>query len=117
CDQARTRPRWRATKLAIIGAGPGATVGLLSWAVTTWAHRIDDATGDRITPWLYAARGVVPIGYAVFGFVLGVTPGMLLRRPVPAMAVTLGSDPPRPHPPCIRPGQAVGARSGLGRDP
>jgi hypothetical protein len=89
-NQSVTRTRWLATKLAIIGAASAATVGLLSWAVTTWAHRIDDATGDRITPWLYAARGVVPIGYAVFGFVLGVTAGMLIRRAVPAMAVTLG---------------------------
>jgi hypothetical protein len=88
-NQSVTRTRWLATKLAIIGAASIAAVGLLSWAVTTWAHRIDDATGDRITPWIYGARGVVPIGYAVFGFVLGVTMGMLIRRTVPAMAATL----------------------------
>jgi ABC-2 family transporter protein len=88
-NQSVTRTRWLATKLAIVGGAAAATVGLLSWAVTSWAHRIDDATGDRIAPGLYEARGVVPIGYALFALALGVTVGMLIRRTVPAMAATL----------------------------
>jgi hypothetical protein len=88
-NQSVTRTRWLATKLAIIGAAAVATVGLLSWAITSWAHRIDDATGDRITPWIYGARGIVPISYTLFAFILGVTAGMLIRRTVPAMATTL----------------------------
>jgi ABC-2 family transporter protein len=89
-NQSVTRTRWLATKLAIIAAAAAATVGLLSWAITTWARRIDDATGDRIEPLTYGARGIVPIGYAIFAFTLGVTAGMLIRRTVPAMAATLG---------------------------
>jgi hypothetical protein len=88
-NQSVTRTRWLAAKLAIIGAAAAATTGLLSWGVTTWAHRIDSATGDRITPMVYGARGIVPIGYALFAFTLGVTAGMLIRRTVPAMAATL----------------------------
>jgi hypothetical protein len=88
-NQSVTRTRWLATKLAIVGAAAAATVGLLSWAVTSWAHYIDQAAGDRITPGLFAARGIVPIGYALFAFTLGVTAGMLIRRSVPAMAATL----------------------------
>mgnify|MGYP003525699891 FL=1 len=88
-NQSVTRTRWLATKLVIVGAATAATVGLLSWAVTSWAHHIDQATGDRIAPGLYEARGVVPIGYALFAFILGVTLGMLIRRTVPAMAATL----------------------------
>ena len=38
---------------------------------------------------LFGARGVVPIGYAAFAFALGVTVGLLVRRTVPAMAITL----------------------------
>jgi hypothetical protein len=34
-------------------------------------------------------RGVAPVGYAVFALVLGVAVGLVLRRTVPAMAVTL----------------------------
>jgi len=97
-NQTVTRTRWLATKLAIIGAATAATVALLSWAITSWAHHIDNATGDRIRPLInmhglggiYDARGVVPIGYALFALILGVTAGMLIRRTVPAMAATLG---------------------------
>ena len=32
---------------------------------------------------------IAPIGYSAFAFVLGVTAGVVLRRTVPAMAVTL----------------------------
>jgi hypothetical protein len=32
---------------------------------------------------------VVPLGYAAFAFVLGVVAGMVIRRTVPAMAITL----------------------------
>lgn len=88
-NQSVTRTRWLVTKLAIIGGASVATVALLSWAITSWAHRIDDATGDRIKPLLYGARGVVPISYTLFAFILGVTMGMLIRRTVPAMAATL----------------------------
>ena len=37
----------------------------------------------------FGARGIVPVGYAAFAFVLGVAVGVLVRRTVPAMAVTL----------------------------
>jgi ABC-type transport system involved in multi-copper enzyme maturation permease subunit len=88
-NQSITRTRWLATKLIIIGATAAATAGLLSWAVTAWAHHIDHATGNAIRPQYFAARGIVPIGYALFALALGVTMGMLIRRTVPAMAVTL----------------------------
>ncbi len=89
-NQSVTRTRWLATKLAIVGSAAAATAGLLSWAVTSWAQRIDQAADDRITPLIYGARGIVPIGYALFAFSVGVTLGMLIRRTVPAMAATLG---------------------------
>ncbi|MEV4622847.1 ABC transporter permease subunit [Asanoa sp. NPDC049573] len=89
-NQSITRSRWLATKLAIVGGATALATGLLSWAVTTWAHRIDSAAADRITPLVFGARGVVPIGYALFAFTLGVTCGMVIRRTVPAMAATLG---------------------------
>lgn len=86
-NQSITRTRWLATKLAVIGAATAAAVGLLSWAVTVWASKIDQATGDRITH--IPERGIVPIGYALFAFMLGVTLDMLIRRSIPAMAGTL----------------------------
>jgi hypothetical protein len=88
-NQSVTRTRWLATKLAIIAASTVATMGLLSWAITAWAHHIDHAKADRLAPLVYGTRGIVPIGYALFAFALGVTIGMLIRRTVPAMAATL----------------------------
>ncbi|MDG4823714.1 ABC transporter permease subunit [Asanoa sp. WMMD1127] len=88
-NQSITRSRWLATKLGLVGTATAAAAGLLSWAVTAWASRVDSAAADRITPLVFGARGIVPIGYALFAFTLGVAAGMLIRRTVPAMASTL----------------------------
>ena len=40
-------------------------------------------------PWLFGARGIVPIGYAAFAFALGVAAGLLTRRMLPAMLIAL----------------------------
>jgi hypothetical protein len=71
-------------------------VGILTTAITWWAHPLDGATGDqrgslasRLTPISFAMRGIVPVGYAVFALMLGTLIGLILRRSVPAMALTL----------------------------
>jgi ABC-type transport system involved in multi-copper enzyme maturation permease subunit len=87
-NQSVTRTRWLAAKFGI-AVVVAATAGLFSWALTLWASRVDAATGERINPLVYGARGVVPVGYAVFAFAVGVTAGMLIRRTIPAMAATL----------------------------
>jgi hypothetical protein len=38
---------------------------------------------------LFSTTGIVPLGYAAFAFALGAAVGVLLRRTIPAMAVTL----------------------------
>jgi hypothetical protein len=40
---------------------------------------------------VFGARDVAPVGYAAFGFALGVTAGALIRRTLPAMASTLAA--------------------------
>jgi hypothetical protein len=72
--------------------------------MTWWSHSIDRAVNGsknadvgnlfelaRISPTLFASRGIVPIGYATFAFALGVLAGALVRRTVPAMAVVLAA--------------------------
>jgi len=88
-NQSVTRTRWLAVKLAAGCAITATSTGLLSWAVTVWSQRFDSASHDLMIPLLFGARGIVPVAYAVFAFLLGVTTGMLLRRVVPAMAATL----------------------------
>ena len=97
--QSVTRTRWLAIKLGVAGIG-AAVVGLGGLALTWWCAPIDDAVAQglrdpgllsvpRLWPELFAARGVVPIGTSVLALVIGVTAGLLVRRSIPAMAVTL----------------------------
>jgi hypothetical protein len=87
-NQTVSRTRWLAVKLATGALATAAAAGLVCLAVTWWASPLDEA-GGWMTPSVFAVRGVVPVGYATFAFIAGVTVGMLLRRTVPAMAVTL----------------------------
>jgi hypothetical protein len=64
-------------------------MGLLSLAITWFSSRLDEGTANLIKPELFGARDVVPIAYGLFAFAVGVTAGILIRRTVPAMAVTL----------------------------
>jgi hypothetical protein len=100
--QSVTRSRWIALKLGAIGLATMVTVGLLSLMTSWWAGPVDRALplaggnvglGEfgRLSPLLFGARGIAPVGYAAFAFALGVTAGVLIRRSLPAMAVTLGS--------------------------
>lgn len=85
--QSITRQRWLAAKLGVIGLSGIAVAGLLSLMVTWWSNPIDLVTMNKWA--VFQGRGVVPIAYAAFGFVLGVTAGVLTRRTLPAMAITL----------------------------
>jgi hypothetical protein len=91
-NQTITRTRWLAVKLGLIGLAAVTAAGLGSLAVTWWSSPIDKAAAPnfpKMAPLLFAARGIVPIAYAAFAFALGVTVGMLVRRTLPAMAITL----------------------------
>ena len=88
-NQSVTRSRWLVVKLAVIGVASMIFAGLLSLAATWSSAHLDRAGFNRLEPALFGARGIVPIAYAAFAFVLGVTVGMVLRRTVPAMATTL----------------------------
>jgi hypothetical protein len=87
--QSVTRTRWLLSKLLVAGVVTVAAIGLLSLMVTLWAHPIDEVNLNRFTPGVFAARGIVPLGYAAFALALGVSAGVLFRRAVPAIAVTL----------------------------
>lgn len=98
-SQSVTRTRWLAFKLGGAALVTAAVAGLLSWGVTWWAGPVDRAvaTGDgtgpfmitRLEPAVFGARGVVPVGYAVLALVVGALAGLVIRRTVAAMAITL----------------------------
>jgi hypothetical protein len=82
-----TRARWLAVKLGVIGLASAAVAGLLSLMATWWSSPIDRVHLSAFSSFDY--RDVVPIGYAVFAFTLGVTAGIVIRRTLPAMTSTL----------------------------
>ena len=100
-NQSITRTRWLVSKLGIaaIGAVVAGSIGL---AMTWWAGPLDDAvlqgytdnspfSVPRLWPDVFGSRGVVPIGMAVLALAVGVTAGLVVRRTVAAMALTLAT--------------------------
>ena len=99
-NQSVTRTRWLTVKLALTGLAAMSVTEALSLMHAWWAEPIAQAmglgsgnvgvfAGDRWF-WLnFATRGITPLGYAAFGFALGAATGVLLRRTLPAMAITL----------------------------
>jgi hypothetical protein len=87
--QSVTRGRWLAVKLAVVGVASVAATGVLSLLVTWWSSSIDHSRANRFGSGLFGERNIVPLGYAAFGFALGVVAGLVIRRTIPAMATTL----------------------------
>jgi ABC-2 family transporter protein len=101
--QSITRTRWLMVKLALTGLAAMAVTEALTLMYAWWADPIGKAddlaasvpglskpfTGGRLSSWIFASHGITPLGYAAFGFALGTAAGALIRRTVPAMAVTL----------------------------
>ncbi|MFJ4768849.1 transporter [Streptomyces uncialis] len=88
-NQGVTRTRWLLVRMLTVGGCAVLTTGLLGLMVTWWARPIDAITQERFTPLVFEVRGVVPFGYAAFAFTVGVCAGLLVRRTLAAMAVTL----------------------------
>jgi hypothetical protein len=98
-NQSITRTRWLGTKLGVAALG-AAAVGSIGLVVTWWCGPLDDAVrlgyaddeiiaAPRLLPELFGSRGVVPIAMTVLALVVGVAAGLLIRRTVAAMAVTV----------------------------
>jgi ABC-2 family transporter protein len=101
-NQSITRTRWLVVKLTLTGLAAMAVTEALSLMYAWWAAPIGKAIGlgspsdlafpfdgGRFNSLIFATHGVTPLGYAAFAFTLGTAIGALIRRTVPAMAVTL----------------------------
>lgn len=91
-NQSVTRTRWLTVKLLMVGAACAAVSGLVVWWVGRWSGPIDlaSAPSPRL-PWAitFASSGIGPVAYAVFAFALGVAAGMVTKRIIAAMTITL----------------------------
>jgi ABC-type transport system involved in multi-copper enzyme maturation permease subunit len=98
-SQSVTRTRWLTVKLALLGVAAMVVTEAFSLLQGWWAAPIGKAVGlggsasifteGRYGSFVFPTHGITPLGYAAFAFALGVTTGLLIRRPIPAMAVTL----------------------------
>ncbi|MFG2335143.1 ABC transporter permease subunit [Streptomyces yangpuensis] len=88
-NQSITRMRWLAVKLTLLTVVSMAVAGLHSLLLTWSASRYDQLIGERFGALTFASRNIAPIGYAAFAFLLGTVIGLLVRRTLPAMALTL----------------------------
>jgi hypothetical protein len=88
-NQSVTRTRWLGFKLTDVGLAAIAAAAVLSYLLTWWAGPLDHISGSRFAAVTFSSRDIVPLAYAAFAFALGTTAGLLLRRTIPAMAVTL----------------------------
>jgi hypothetical protein len=88
-SQSITRAHWLAVKLVVVTVSAVVVTGAAT-ALTTWATSpYDRVLGDRFAAMEFGSRNLVPWAWAAFACVAGVTVGLLLRRTLPAMAVTV----------------------------
>lgn len=86
--QGVTRRRWLLSKTALLA---GATVlgGLAASALVMWWRSPFDTLEGRMGPDAFDIEGLVVPAYALFALAVGVLVGLLLRRTVAAMSITL----------------------------
>jgi len=87
--QSITRSRWLAVKFGWALLAAAAWGGAVSALVTWWSSPVNALQSQNFQPGQFDIQGIVPVGYALFAVALGITAGTLIRRTLPAMAVTL----------------------------
>jgi ABC-type transport system involved in multi-copper enzyme maturation permease subunit len=88
--QGITRSRWLLVKAGWLLLAAALCGGAVSALVTFWSGPVNAMRGGQFSGAYFDSQGLVPIGYAVFATALGIAAGALLRRTLPAIAVTLG---------------------------
>ena len=87
--QSITRRRWLAIKAGWMLLAAAVWGGVISALVTWWSGPNNALHLDAFNPGRFDIMGLVPVAYALFAMALGIAAGTLLRRTLPAMAVTL----------------------------
>jgi hypothetical protein len=87
--QSITRRRWLAVRAGWLLLAAAVLAGAVSAVVTWWSGPYNALNADAFQVNRFDITGIVPVGYAVFAMALGICAGTLLRRTLPALAVTL----------------------------
>jgi hypothetical protein len=87
--QGITRRRWLAVGAGWLILAAAVIAGAVSALVTWWSGPDDALNASAFQANSFDVTDIVPVGYAIFAMALGICAGALLRRTVPALAVTL----------------------------
>jgi len=87
--QSITRRHWLAVRAGWLLLGAAVLAGAVSAVVTWWSGPDNALQLDQFKPGRFDIMGIVPVGYALFAMALGLCAGALIRRTLPALAVTL----------------------------
>jgi ABC-type transport system involved in multi-copper enzyme maturation permease subunit len=85
--QGASRTQWLTAKILIGALASVVTAGLFTLMATWWSSPLDRVRDQPFS--LFDTRDIVPIGYALFAFALGVAVGTVVRRTIPTMVVTI----------------------------
>jgi hypothetical protein len=87
--QSITRRRWLTVKIGWMLLAAAVWGGAISALVTWWEGPNNALQLDMFNPGRFDIMGIVPVAYSLFAVALGIAAGTLLRRTLPAIAVTL----------------------------
>jgi hypothetical protein len=87
--QSITRRRWLAVRTGWLLLAAAVLAGAVSALVTWWSGPDNALYANAFEANKFDVTDIVPVGYAVFAMALGICAGALLRRTLPALAVTL----------------------------
>jgi hypothetical protein len=88
--QSVTRRRWFAVATGWMLLAAAVWGGAVTALVTWWSSPKNAAFLNAFNPGDFDVQGIVPVAYAVFAMALGIAAGAVIRRTLPALAVTLG---------------------------
>jgi hypothetical protein len=80
---------WLRGKITLLLAAAALWGAGVAAIVTWWSGTLNSLNGDRFDPGKFDVQGIMPVAYAIFGVSLGLAAGAVLRRVLPALAVTV----------------------------
>jgi hypothetical protein len=87
--QSVSKRHWLRSKVVVVLAAATVWGAAITALVTWWSGTTNSLYQDRFSPSKFDIQGVVPIAYSLFAVGLGLAAGALLRRLLPALAVTV----------------------------
>lgn len=80
---------WLRGKISLLLVAAVLWGAAVSAIVTWWSGTLNSLDGNRFDPGKFDVQNLMPVAYALFGVSLGLAAGAVIRRVLPALAVTV----------------------------